>query len=472
MVSDWQGPSLQILDSTLREGELFRFLPAESRMRVASKIADSGVRLMEVTVDYPRRTSYEDNVGVVKALKDRGVEVVVHGRATQEDMSSMARYDAYGCAVYIAVSELHREFKLHGITREAAVERLVEAVSRARGLGFRYIRATMEDASRLFLQEGEPGLDFVRTSAERLRSAGATVLSLPDTSGLMTTGQARDFFRGAGRVSTLPLSAHFHNDYGFASANTVEAVLEGAQEAQVSVMGVGDRNGIADLYEVVASLEDVHGVSTGVDRRSLRPLYSLFSKAAGVQLPWRHPLSEEAQTVRAGVHQSMTVRRSDGYIPSKKLAFDFGEPLYAVGPFVSHSLVQEIVGPYGSVGPAESKRTAEALARRFSNGAPSVSEVGDLIMSQTGVSVPRDALSRYFARERLYVLLRLRPQYRVDDLLADVSCCDDVESVDEVYGDADVVILARALPGEGGVLSLIKRKYSKVVQEMRVLVAD
>ncbi len=164
---------MQILDSTLREGELFRFLPAESRMRVASKIADSGVRLMEVTVDYPRRTSYEDNVGVVKALKDRGVEVVLHGRATQEDLSSMARYDAYGCAVYIAVSQLHREFKLHGITREAAVEQLVEAVSRARGLGFRYIRATMEDASRLFLQEGELGLDFVRTSAERLRSAGA-----------------------------------------------------------------------------------------------------------------------------------------------------------------------------------------------------------------------------------------------------------------------------------------------------------
>ena len=463
---------MQILDSTLREGELFRVLPVDSKLKVAAKLAEAGVSLVELTIDYPPRTTYEDNSKVVRALNDRGVKVVLHGRATEGDLASMSRYDVYGCALYIAMSELHREFKLHGITEEEALGRLLDGVRRAHEMGFPYVRATLEDASRLFLEEREAGLGLIQTSAKRLRSAGATMLSVPDTSGLMTTSEARAFFRHVRSLSSLPLSAHFHNDYGFASANTVEAVLEGAEEAQVKVMGVGDRNGIADMYEVIASLEDVHQITTGVHRGALRPLYSFFSRTTGIELPWRHPLSEHAQTVRAGVHQSMTVRRKDGYIPSKKLAHDFGEPLYAVSPYVSHSLVQEILAPYSEISPDGSRKVAEALAQRFSESTPTIREIRDLILTETGVSIPEDSLGRYFPGERFYVLLKLRPQYPVQPLLAEISDCEDVEMVDEVYGDADLVVRARSIPGRTGVLSLMRQRYSEVIQEMKVLVTD
>jgi isopropylmalate/homocitrate/citramalate synthase len=463
---------LRILDSTLREGELFKVLPVDAKIKVATKLAEAGVGLVELTVDYPPRTTYEDNSRVVRALSDMGVAVVLHGRANEDDLESMSRYDLYGCALYIAISGLHREFKLHGITKEEAVGRLAEGVEKAQDLGFRYIRATLEDASRLFLEEGEAGLATIRISAERLREAGATILSVPDTSGLMTTTEARAFFKRLGVLTQIPLSAHFHNDYGFASANTVEAVLAGAEEAQVTVMGVGDRNGIADMYEVVATLEDIHGIPAGINRGALKQLYSFFSKTAGIELPWRHPLSQQAQTVRAGVHQSMTVRKNDGYIPSKKLTYDFGEPLYAVSPFVSHNLIQEILAPYSGIGPERSRVVAEALAQSFPEGSPSIREVRQLILREAGVDVPEEALGRYFACEKVYVLLKLRPQYPVRNLLDDISNSDDVETVDEVYGEADVVIRARSVPGKEGVLSLLRQKYAKEIQEMKVLVTD
>jgi len=463
---------MEILDTTLREGELFRVLPTDSRVRVATRLAEAGIRRVELTVDYPPRTTYEQALPVVRALKDRGVEVVMHGRATEEDLAAIAKYDIEGCGLYIAVSKLHREFKLHGISEQEAIDRLTESVEKAKSMGFRYIRATMEDASRLFVEEGEASVSRLVPSARALRSAGATLLSIPDTSGLMTPRLARGFFRSAKSSFEIPVSAHFHNDYGFASANTVEAGLEGADELQVTLLGVGDRNGIADLYEVVASLEDIYRVRTGIDRRALKSLYSLFAKVAEVQVPWRHPLSESAQTVRAGVHQSMTVRKKDGYIPSQKLLNDFGEPLYAISPYVSHNLVQNILAPYAQLTSESSRKVAEALALQSSQGPPSVHAVHDVIMSETGVSVPEKELGRYFGSEKMYILLKLKPQFPAAGLLDALTEMDEVDSVDEVYGDVDVVVKAHTPPGKDSVVSVLRQQFSEQIQDMKVLVTD
>ncbi|MDG6901364.1 MAG: hypothetical protein JRM80_05320 [Nitrososphaerota archaeon] len=463
---------MEILDSTLREGELFRVLPVEARVKVAALLAEAGVRRVELTVDYPPRTTYEQAFPVVRALKDRGVDVVMHGRATEEDVNAIGRYDIAGCGLYVAVSKLHRDFKLHGITEQEAIDRLTDSVKMARSMGFRYIRATMEDASRLFADEGDASIRRLVSSARSIKDAGATLLSIPDTSGLMTPRLARDFFRSARSLLGVPISAHFHNDYGFASANTVEAALEGADEVQVTLMGVGDRNGIADLYEVVASLEDIYGVRTGVNRRALKSLYSVFAKVAEVQLPWRHPLSESAQTVRAGVHQSMTVRRKDGYIPIQKLLNDFGEPLYAVSPYVSHSLVQSILAPYAQLSSDSSRKVAEALAVHSGRGPPSVRTVHDVIENETGVSIPERDFGRYFGSEKMYILLKLKPQFPAVGLLDSLIEMDEVDSVDEVYGDVDMVVKAHTPPGKDSVVSVLRRRFSEQVQDMRVLVTD
>jgi len=127
---------------------LLRVLSVEARVKVATQLAEAGVRRMELTVDYPPRTTYEQTLPVVRALKDRGVDVIMHGRATEEDLAAISRYDIAGCGLYIAVSKLHRDFKLHGISEQESIERLRDSVEKARSLGFRYIRATMEDASR------------------------------------------------------------------------------------------------------------------------------------------------------------------------------------------------------------------------------------------------------------------------------------------------------------------------------------
>src|SRR5207249_12173426 len=49
---------LQVLDSTLRDGEHFRLYPSDVRARVAYRLADSALKRVELTDDDPPRTSH------------------------------------------------------------------------------------------------------------------------------------------------------------------------------------------------------------------------------------------------------------------------------------------------------------------------------------------------------------------------------------------------------------------------------
>jgi isopropylmalate/homocitrate/citramalate synthase len=464
--------TLQILDTTLREGELFETFPLPIKLQLAIALSRVGIRRIEMTLDYPPRTKRADLESVIAALKESGTEVILHGRACDSDVERISTYEVGGCGLYIAISDLHRENKLHGMSEMQSIEQLSKAVQSAKNSGMRYIRATLEDASRLYVEKGESGVETIARATELLRDAGATMVSVPDTSGLMTPRAARAFFARLKQTSALPLSAHFHNDYGLSSANTIEAALEGADEVQVTMLGIGDRNGIADLYEVVSVLEDINGLRTGVDRRRLREAYATFTKTTGIRLPWRHPLSEEAQTIRAGVHQSMTIKRPDGYIPSGKLENDFLGPAYAINQYVGHNLIHNLLSEYiPGLEKDSSLRVTEMLAVSARDGRTSITKMQEIIKSELGLEIPRTRLASFFGGQRAYLLLKLKPQYPGQSVAAEVRRWDCVESVDEVYGEADMIITMR-LDDDDRPLNLLRNTFGEAIQEMRVLLAD
>ncbi|MDJ0272965.1 MAG: hypothetical protein QXF36_04935 [Candidatus Caldarchaeum sp.] len=458
-----------LLDSTLREGELFRVLKLSTKLELVERLATAGLKRVEITVDYPPRTTREDVEPLVKKCNSLGLEVVLHGRAVKQDLEAAAKYDATGVGLYIALTEIHRTHKLHGISYQEGLERLMDAVKTAREIGFRYVRATVEDASRFYV-EGQ--LPLLINAVRSVKKAGATLVSVPDTAGLLSPQKAREFITFLREKTEAPLAAHFHNDYGMASANTVEAVLAGADEAHVTVMGVGDRNGIADLYEVVAVLEDIHGIDLGVDRSKLSALYSYFSKVAGLRLPWRHPLSEEARTIRAGVHQSMAVEKPEGYMPEKKLRHDVENPVFEIGVYASHKLIAYLTG----LPPTDPKArsTTEALARkaREKNGRLSISDIKEVLKDELGIEVDNNRLSRFFGGEKVYILAKLNPRFDPAKIYETLVSWDDVESVDEVYGDADLVVVGRMRLSSQNLVERFRDFFAEAIDDLKVLVAD
>ena len=85
------------------------------------------------------------------------------------------------------------------------------------------------------------------------------ILSLPDTSGIMSPDSIYDkihpiAIRAA--KSETKISIHCHNDMGMASANTIIGIKAGGKILEASALGIGERNGIADLFTTGKMLKD------------------------------------------------------------------------------------------------------------------------------------------------------------------------------------------------------------------------
>ena len=96
---------------------------------------------------------------------------------------------------------------------------------------------------------------------------------------------------------------HGHNDYGLATANTLEAALAGARGVHVTVNGMGERAGNTPLDEVVVSLRDHGELRTHVKERALAEVSQLVEVFSGRRIAVNKPIvGENVFTQAAGIH--------------------------------------------------------------------------------------------------------------------------------------------------------------------------
>jgi len=91
----------------------------------------------------------------------------------------------------------------------------------------------------------------------------------------------------------IALSVHCHNDFGLATANTLSAVEEGVTHLHTCVVGFGERAGIAPFEEVVAALELLYNIDTGVDLGKIARLGQMAEKAFALPIQFHKPIIGE-----------------------------------------------------------------------------------------------------------------------------------------------------------------------------------
>ncbi|AHF04160.1 hydroxymethylglutaryl-CoA lyase [Marichromatium purpuratum 984] len=123
--------------------------------------------------------------------------------------------------------------------------------------------------------EGAIAPTAVARVAERLAALGCAEISLGDTIGTGTPGQARAMVETvAERVPMARLAAHFHDTYGQALANLHAVIEAGVRTVDASVAGLGGcpyargASGNVATEEVVYMLHGL-GFDTGVDLPAL-----------------------------------------------------------------------------------------------------------------------------------------------------------------------------------------------------------
>jgi isopropylmalate/homocitrate/citramalate synthase len=102
----------------------------------------------------------------------------------------------------------------------------------------------------------------------------------------------RDGLKDATRKK-IALSVHCHNDFGLATANTLAAVEEGATYLHTCIVGFGERAGISPFEEVVAALELLYNIDTGIDLAKVYRLSQLAEKAFALPIQFHKPIIGE-----------------------------------------------------------------------------------------------------------------------------------------------------------------------------------
>jgi isopropylmalate/homocitrate/citramalate synthase len=335
---------LMLYDDTLRDGEQMAglaFSPAQ-KLALAQALAGAGVRVMQIGFPASGPGELDSCASLLKARRQgrlpRALEMVLMARPDEADLDACleachrAGEDPARVTVLVlaAVSETHLRHKLgrrllRGRSKRggasaplAQLRRLAQAlavdgVRRARALGFGKVEAALEDASRA----EAPAL---RRLALALRDAGADRIAFCDTCGVLTPekvqaqlvplAQALGVAQGC-----CELAAHFHDDYGLAAVNTVQAALAGATHLTVTLNGLGERAGNAALHRVVLPLRDLYGVSiAGFKYRTLRRLSALAEATSGCLVPVQEMgVGRGAFRHESGLHAAALLSRESTY---------------------------------------------------------------------------------------------------------------------------------------------------------------
>jgi 2-isopropylmalate synthase len=481
-----------ILDTTLREGELHPgvYFTRESRIRIAEALAQVGTPRIELPLIYPQRGGrIEDVKAAIEVIQESyGKTAIIQCRAYIPDVELLQGYEAKGCALYMAPTTLHRRGKLHGIEQQKVIDTFVEALELAKSSGYTYRRAVLEDVSRFNDPEEraiEDTYDFLRKLLEAVKYAGATVVSIPDTSGILPVGHCTSFIKAITELTDQPLACHFHNDYGNALANALQAVtVPQVEEVHVSILGLGARNGITDHYEFVANIEDLLHIPSGEKRDKMRWLYDTFVEATGIPIPWTHPLAHNCFTEKAGTHQSQVVKNAAGYIPRRKLEYDaLGEVRFEAGQFVSKRVIEHLFQVAATDLPPTFVPTqdliqeiTEAIAARSAIKQRELSpwEVKEVIRLKAGVEIPIEKLQQVIrGGEYAYILLKLTPQFPAQKLIREVGGWVEVERIDEVYGEADIVIFTRFKDSNGvAVVDKLRNKFKDIIVKTTTMAVE
>lgn len=296
-----------ILDSTLREGEQFAgaYFTLEQRLTIVRLLDAVGVALIEV----PSPIASPETRGAIQAICEAGLRarIVAHVRCVEADVQAALATSVYGLNLFYGTSTELRSYS-HGRRIDQVIADAVPLIRSIRAAG-RYVRFSAEDAFRSDLVD-------LLTVFDAAVEAGVQRIGLPDTVGIATPRQVEQLVRlCAARYPDVGIEFHGHNDTGCAIANTVAALESGADCLDVTVLGIGERNGIASLSGLVSQLYSHHPeLLAEYDLTRLAELDQYVAQCLNLTIPFNIPITAPgAFTHRAGVHTRAILQNPRAY---------------------------------------------------------------------------------------------------------------------------------------------------------------
>ena len=306
LVDSSNDPSfVAIHDVTLRDGEQTPGITftEDERVYIGELLSDLNVSRIEAGM--PIVSDVQFNAMKRLAQKNLKSEIYGFARAVKKDVELVSATGASGIIIEHCVNPHTCKYG-YNLKPEELVKRMVSSIKRAHELdlktvfmGWDWFRAPVDFTLWLvdaILQETDlDGLAIVDT-------VGCT---LPDA----VEGLFKIFHE---QFPQLPLEFHGHNDFNLGIACAVSAIKGGASVIHTSMNALGERTGNTATEEVVACLEILKHINTGVDMSQIDRASRVVSEISKIPIHSSKPLlGERNYIVESGVATHLMLSLGD-----------------------------------------------------------------------------------------------------------------------------------------------------------------
>ncbi|WP_132060570.1 LeuA family protein [Halorussus amylolyticus] len=298
--------SVRVFDTTLRDGEQAprTSFSYDEKRAIAATLDDMGTHVIEA--GFPVNSDAE-----FEAVSDIAASTTTTtcglARVVEKDVEAALDSGVELVHVFASTSDVQLEDSMHA-TREEVVERSVESVERVKEAGATAMFSPM-DATRT-------DEEYLVEVVEAVSEAGVDWINIPDTCGVATPTRFAKLVAMVNDATDARIDVHTHDDFGMASANALAGFEAGADQAQVSVNGIGERAGNAAYEEVVMTVESVYGVDTGIDTTQITDLSRAVEQYSDVPIPANKPVvGANAFAHESGIHAAGVIENSDTFEP-------------------------------------------------------------------------------------------------------------------------------------------------------------
>jgi isopropylmalate/homocitrate/citramalate synthase len=230
---------IEFHDTTLRDGEQQAgvVFTKDDKVRIAEALAEAGVHRIEAGLP---AVSLSDEAAIKEIVRRKlGPKIYAFCRCVVADVQRAADCGVDGVVIEIPSSE-HIIQYAYQWPLQKAIDLSVEATRAAREKGLEVVFFTI-DATR-----ADPAWFF--DLIEQVATHGhMDSMALVDTFGACSPEAIQRFTRMVQQRIKKPLEAHFHDDFGLATANTLAALQLGVEVAHVTVSSLGERTGNTSL---------------------------------------------------------------------------------------------------------------------------------------------------------------------------------------------------------------------------------
>ncbi len=312
---------IHVSDTTMRDGAQMPgiAMTREHQLRIFDYLHQIGVDKTELFMldDFYR--------GIALRLLEKGYEkpeVTGWARSDREDIDGVRSVGGVReTGLLMSVSDSHIYDKMN-LTREKAERKYLDAYRYALDRGLK-ARCHLEDITKA-------DMEFVLPFVEKLlkedpdviiRVCDTVGLGLPYPEEILRYNGRPPAFSIPGIVTRLKNSGvrniemHAHDDYGLAVANTLAGLLYGANWANMTFLGIGERAGNAELEKILAFIN----TRTGVGRYNLECLteFAGYMEKEGIIYVPRNKavVGKNVFAVSSGIHAAAVSKHPFTYEP-------------------------------------------------------------------------------------------------------------------------------------------------------------